>query len=139
MSDDDATSLDVAAVTSARHPAGIYQGLLDAGIFALPMCASCARMHYPPRVLCPRCGSDSLVWRKSAGLGTVYSTSTLAPRDEPPYAVILVDLDDGPRLMSNAVGISPDEVRIGLRVRLRIANCDGTAIPVFEPGGADAP
>jgi uncharacterized OB-fold protein len=134
--DVNAACLDVAEFTAARHPAGIYQGMLDAGVFALPSCVSCARMHYPPRVLCPHCGSEALVWLKSSGRGAVYSTSTLAPRDEPPYAVVLVDLDDGPRMMSNISGMAPDAVRIELRVKVRIVHRGGTAIPVFEPEDA---
>jgi uncharacterized protein len=130
--------LDVGDYTEEVHPAGVYQALLDARVFALPRCEQCSRMHYSPRVLCPHCGSEALHWEISSGRGTVYSTSTLTPRGGEPYAVILVDLDDGPRMMSNIVGTAADEVRIGMRVTVFIESRDGTAVPLFEgvPPGA---
>jgi uncharacterized OB-fold protein len=80
-------------------------------------------------VLCPHCGSDALRWTESTGLGTIYSSTTIAPRGREPYAVVLVDLDDGVRLMSNA---APD-VAIGTRVSLRIEPRDAGAVPLFTP------
>jgi uncharacterized OB-fold protein len=122
----------VADHTDERHPEAVYQALLEQGIFALPQCRSCGRLHYSPRVLCPYCGSNSLGWAQLSGDGTVYSTSTIAPRDATPYAVVLVDLDEGPRLMSNVVGMPADEVRIGMRVRARIESRADAAVPLFE-------
>lgn len=68
-------------------------------------------------------------WRVSNGLGTVYATTTVRRAGEDPYDLSLVDLDDGVRLMSRIVGLAPDDVRIGLRVRLA---WDGE-VPVFAP------
>lgn len=68
-------------------------------------------------------------WRVSDGLGTVYATTTMRRPGEDPQDLSLVDLDDGVRLMSRVVGVAPDEVRIGLRVRLA---WDGE-VPVFAP------
>ena len=75
-------------------------------------------------------------WRVSDGLGTVYATTTVRSPGEDPYDLSLVDLDDGVRLMSRIVGVAPDDVRIGMRVRLA---WDGE-VPVFAPqGGAHVP
>jgi uncharacterized OB-fold protein len=125
--------LDVAGYTDEVHPEAVYQALLDNGVLAVHRCDACGRAHYSPRVLCPYCGSTSLSWTASEGLGTVYSTSTLAPRGTEPYAVVLVDLDDGIRMMSNVVGIPADDVRIGMRVKSRIEPREGGAVPIFEP------
>jgi uncharacterized OB-fold protein len=114
------------------HPEGVYQTLLDQGIFALHTCTRCHRAHYSPRVLCPFCGSDCLAWQESQGRGLVYSASTIVPRGGEPYVVALVDLDDGPRLMSNVIGMPADQVRIGMRVQVRIDVRNDTAIPLFE-------
>jgi uncharacterized protein len=124
--------LTVADYTDEVHPEAVYQALLDHDVFAVRACTKCGRPHYSPRVICPHCGSTSLTWRRSDGLGTVYSTSTISPRGKEPYAVVLVDLDDGPRLMSNVVGIAAADVRIGMRVKVRIANRDGGAVAMFE-------
>jgi uncharacterized OB-fold protein len=124
--------LDVADYTHEVHPEAVYQALLEKGVLAVLRCNDCGRAHYSPRVLCPHCGSPSTAWTQSEGLGTVYSSSTVAPRGKEPYAVVLVDLDDGVRLMSNVVGTPPEDVVIGMRVRSRIEPRESGAIPVFE-------
>lgn len=113
-------------------PEAMYQVLLDQGVFALPTCVRCDRAHYSPRVLCPHCGSDSIGWRKSLGRGVVYSNSMVTPRGAEPYAVVLVELDEGPRLMSNLVGMPADQVQIGMRVRVRIQVRNDSAVALFE-------
>jgi uncharacterized OB-fold protein len=128
--------LTVADYTAEVHPEAVYQALLDHDIFAVHTCAQCGRAHYSPRVLCPHCGSVALTWQQSDGRGTVYSTSTISPRDGEPYAVVLVDLDEGPRLMSNIVGIPAADVRIGMRVRARIVHREGGAVAMFEEDAA---
>jgi uncharacterized OB-fold protein len=82
----------------------------------------------------PRVGHDS--WRVSAGRGTVYSTTVVRPRDGAPYGVALIDLDEGFRMMSRVVGIAPEDVTIGLRVRLAWEDGDDPGappLPVFAP------
>ncbi|MBI5106856.1 MAG: OB-fold domain-containing protein [Solirubrobacterales bacterium] len=74
----------------------------------------------------PRVGLEA--WRVSAGLGTVYATTVARPRDGEPYNVALVDLDEGFRMMSRVRGIAPEEVAIGMRVRLAWED----EVPVFE-------
>jgi uncharacterized OB-fold protein len=113
-------------------PEAMYQVSLDQGVFALPTCVRCDRAHYSPRVLCPHCGSDSIGWRKSLGRGVVYSTSMVTPRGAEPYAVVLVELDEGPRLMSNLVGMPADQVQIGMRVRVRVQVRNDSAVALFE-------
>ena len=66
-------------------------------------------------------------WRVSDGTGTVHATTTVHRRGEDPYDLSLIDLDDGVRLMSRVVGLAPQDVRIGMRVRLA---WDGE-LPVF--------
>jgi uncharacterized OB-fold protein len=77
----------------------------------------------------PRAGLD---WAESAGLGTVYATTTAHPRDGEPYDVSLIDLDEGLRLMSRVEGLAPEDVSIGLRVRVDFAPGD-PPVPVFRP------
>jgi hypothetical protein len=67
----------------------------------------------------PRVGYDR--WRVSAGRGTVYSATVVRRPDEPPASVVLVDLDEGFRMMSRVVGMAPEAVTIGLRVQVRFA------------------
>jgi hypothetical protein len=68
-------------------------------------------------------------WRVSAGRGAVYATTVVHRRDEPPANVALIDLDEGFRMMSRVEGVEPDEVLIGMRVRVRFDQ----SVPVFVP------
>ena len=81
-------------------------------------CDDCGAAIFPVRVSCPACGSSQLADAVSAGRGVVYSTTTVMRR-EGAHDVSLVDLDEGFRMMSEVVGIDPDEVRIGMHVRAR--------------------
>lgn len=85
-------------------------------------CADCGRCHFYPRELCPHCHSDAVEWIEAKGLGTIYSY-TIARRPagpafkaDAPYVIAIVELDEGPRMMTNIIGSPPDSVRIGQRV-----------------------
>jgi uncharacterized OB-fold protein len=82
-------------------------------------CAACDRFQFYPRPFCLACGSDRLEWREVAGSGTVYAATTVHlrydPAFEPPYTVAIVELDAGPRLLTQLVG---DAAGIGERVTL---------------------
>lgn len=101
-------------------------------------CQQCGRFVFYPRALCPFCHSEDLSWTPLRGSGTVYSftVSRRAPSPEfadlVPYVVVLVDLDEGIRMMSNLVG-AVDDVRCGARVVVRFeATPDGQTLPMFE-------
>jgi uncharacterized protein len=86
-----------------------------------------------PRLIAPGSGEADLQWHVSAGLGTVYSTTTIHPKGEPAYNVSLIDMDEGFRLMSRVEGIDAAAVGIGMRVRVRvITDAEGTPMPVFD-------
>lgn len=90
---------------------------------------------FHPRLVAPGVGGTGLDWRVSAGLGTVYATTTISLKGQAPYNVALVDLDEGFRMMSRVQGIAPEGVKVGLRVRVRFeAGAEGQPpYPVFEP------
>lgn len=114
------------APSAERH----YFEQLAQGRFVIPRCQACARHHFYPRVICPHCGSDSLRWVEPSGDGVVYSTTVVRNKGGD-YTVCLVDLDEGPRLMSRVVGMPVEAVTIGLRVRARIEAVDGAPLLVF--------
>jgi hypothetical protein len=89
----------------------------------------------------PRVGPAT--WRVSAGRGTVYSTTVVRPRGGEAYNLVLVDLDEGFRMMSRVVGVAPEDVAIGARVQLAWEEPDADAadaapLPVFAPAEDDA-
>jgi uncharacterized OB-fold protein len=88
-----------------------------------------------PRLVAPGHGGQALEWRTSAGMGTVHATTTLSRKGDAPYNVALIDLDEGFRMMSRVDGIPPQDVVIGMRVRVAFVPGDGDQppYPVFHP------
>ena len=89
----------------------------------LPWCRDCHRPFWYPRAICPRCLGDTVEWRGASGHGAVYAASVQhlpgPGRDaaDGPYVVVLVDLEEGVRVMGNVMECAPDAVTIGLAVR----------------------
>ena len=92
---------------------------------------------FPPRQRCPLCGSDALAWRRSAGLGTVYSATVIQPRNDPAYCVVLVDVDEGYRMMSRITEADAGSVSIDDRVDVRFQHDDDRVLPLFAPTTGD--
>lgn len=121
-------------MSDTLKPDADYQRYLQEGRFMIQRGRSSGRHHFYPRAIEPGTGRDDLEWVPASGLGTVYSTTVV--RAKPPaasYNVALIDLAEGPRLMSRVEGVTPEAVRIGMGVRARIANEDGNAFVVFDP------
>jgi uncharacterized OB-fold protein len=111
-------------------PRGRYEAALAEGRLPFDRCAACGAAQFPPRVLCRICGSDRLDEETSSGRGVVYSRTVVRGRERSDL-VVLVDLDEGFRMMSTVVGAAIHEVAIGDRVRNVIEERDGAAVPVF--------
>lgn len=123
-----------------QSPLAVYQAHLERGELAYQWSPEAQKAVFYPRVICPHTGSEKLEWRVSAGLGTVYATTVVHPRDGAPYNVALIDCDEGFRLMSRVEDIPPEAVRIGMRVKFRLhrpkgdpARGDEPPYPVFAP------
>ncbi len=97
---------------------------------------------WPPRLAAPLTG-DPLTWRESEGNGTVYAATALHARDAEPRSIVIVELDEGFRMMSRVKGLAAGEIHIGMRVRVRFteADAEGARLPVFErvPAGDQGP
>lgn len=121
-----------------QSPLAVYQAHLEKGELAYQWSPEAQKAVFYPRVICPYTGSDRLEWRISAGLGTVYATTVTYPREGAPYNVALIDCDEGFRLMSRVEDLSPEVVRIGMRVKFRVHRPDGDEppYPVFVPAGS---
>jgi uncharacterized OB-fold protein len=114
-----------------------YQQALNEGRFVIQHCDGCGRAVHYPREVCPHCGSDQLHFKPALGTGTVYAVTTVRRKPEAggDLNVSLIDLDEGPRLMSRVANLPPDQVRIGLRVRARVAQEQGASLLVFDAQG----
>lgn len=101
----------------------------------LPRELSSGRCFFPPRVASPQRG-EAWEWVKASGRGTVYSTSVIRPKPpEAAYNIVLVELDEGPRLMSRVEGVAPEQVVIGMRVVARIERSGAEPVLLFDPAG----
>lgn len=123
---------------AAAGPDKVYADALAAGQFRIQQCGDCRRHVFYPRNICPHCGGDALAWTEPKGTGTVYSASVIRRKPDAggDYNVVLVDLDEGVRMMSRVEGVPPASVRIGMRVKARVARAqaDGEpALVVFDP------
>jgi uncharacterized OB-fold protein len=123
--------------TSSLGVQAQYQQALAEGRFLLQHCDGCGRAVHYPREVCPHCGSDQLRFVPALGTGTVYAVTTVRRKPEAggDLNVSLIDLDEGPRLMSRVVNLDPDQVRIGQRVRARVLQAQGQSLLVFEVEG----
>lgn len=118
-----------------------YQAHLRDGRFMIQRSRSTGEHVFFPRLAAPGSGVRDLEWVAASGLGTVYATTCVRRRAERggDYNVVLVDLDEGPRMMSRVEGMAPDAVRIGMRVRARIDADGDDPVVVFDPVQGDAP
>ncbi|MGI9523800.1 MAG: Zn-ribbon domain-containing OB-fold protein [Hyphomicrobiaceae bacterium] len=93
-----------------------------------------AYIHYP-RAITPGTGTADLEWVEASGEGTVYASTVNRQRPEKggDYNIALIDLMEGPRMMSRVVGVPPTEVRVGMKVRAKISTINNTPAVVFEP------
>jgi uncharacterized OB-fold protein len=116
-------------------PTATYFRHLTEGRFMLQHSPSTDEWVYYPRMIAPKTGATDMEWAAPSGLGTVYATTV--KRMRPPAAdvnIAIVELDEGPRMMTHVRGIAPDAVRIGMRVRACIVDGpDDAKILVFEP------
>jgi uncharacterized OB-fold protein len=94
------------------------------GELRIQHCRACGMHHHYPRLCCPHCGEDALEWVTASGLGTVYSFTVIRQNGLPPFneqvpfVVALVDLDEpGARMIAQLPDVSPENARIGERVR----------------------
>jgi uncharacterized OB-fold protein len=120
-------------------PDAQFAQALAQGRFQIQHCTACGLHVFYPRALCTHCGSAQLEWVAPSGAGSVYSSTTVRrkPQAGGDYNVALVDLAEGPRLMSRIDGIAPDQVHIGMKVQARVVDDPAKGkLLVFMPEGA---
>ena len=121
-----------------RDNAYFWEGV-EAGELRIQQCNGCGALRHPPAPMCARCGSTDQGYVVASGQGRVYSHVTHHYPPLPgvvlPHTVLLVELDEGVRVISElAAGADADEVRIGLPVRVAFQEVPGgQRLPVFRP------
>jgi uncharacterized OB-fold protein len=112
----------------------------ERGELYVQRCGDCGETRFYPRALCPECLSDRSEWLRCSGTGTVYTFTVVnqnqAPgfRDELPYVLAYVELEEGPRMLTNIVDCKPDDVAIGMAVEVVFDDVSPkVTLPRFRP------
>ncbi len=113
-----------------------------AGELRLQRCLDCAEPYFYPRQVCPACGSTRVEWFTASGAATLYSyviNHRPAPgfEDEGPYAIAVVQLAEGPRMMTSLTGVpnTPEALELDMPLRVTFERRGEMSLPVFEPAG----
>lgn len=108
--------------------------------FLIQRCRDCGHLWFPPMPNCNNCLSTEIEWTRAGGRGTVFSFIVYHQgwlpgfKDETPYNVAIIELDEGVRLINNIIGIPYEQIEVGMPVEVTFQdiNADVT-IPRFKP------
>jgi uncharacterized protein len=124
-------------------PEGDTQPFWDAAAeqrLLLRRCDDCDTTHFYPRPFCPRCWSGNVSWVQASGRATLYTWSVVHSNDLPPfgdrvpYVAAVVDLEEGPRMMTNVVDCDAADLRIGMDLEVTFSQrTDDVTLPLFRP------
>jgi len=110
------------------------------GELLLQRCGGCGAYRHPPAPICPQCLSAEHAWVPATGRGAIYTfvvvreTRARGWDQMVPYVPAVIELEEGPRILSNMTNVSPEDVAIGMPVEVTFAELDGTArLPLFQP------
>lgn len=110
------------------------------GRLLIRRCRACTRTHHYPREFCPYCWSEDVDWERASGRATLYTWSVVHRNDLPPfcarvpYTAAVVDLVEGPRMMTEIVRCPEAGLSIGMALEVTFRQEDGEqAVPVFRP------
>jgi uncharacterized OB-fold protein len=117
---------------------GEFYAFLARGELRLQRCAACSTWQHPPRHRCAHCGSSDVTWEPATGRGRVYSWTVthraVDPAFTPPYAILVVELEEGPRLVGSLRGLEPSDLVLDLPVVVEIEHAsDVVGLLWFRP------
>jgi uncharacterized OB-fold protein len=109
------------------------------GVLSVQKCEDCRELRYPPALRCPNCLSAKWTWQPLSGRGEVLSYVVIHQKynaawaDRVPYNVAIIELEEGPRMISNMLPLSGGDVEVGMPVQVVFEDEDGVVIPRFAP------
>ena len=119
-----------------------FYGFCRAGELRFQRCTACSAWRHVPRELCAECGSWDWEWAVSSGRGEIFSWTVVARplhpafADAVPYAPVVVEMDEGVRLLTEVNDVAPEDLEIGMRVEVAFeAVTDEVTLPRFKRAG----
>jgi hypothetical protein len=108
------------------------------GRLTIQRCLACGERFFFPRAFCPACSGDRLEWIECSGRATLYSFTVVhrqaVPDVPPPYVLALVDLEEGPRMMTHVVDADPSALELGAALEVTFRGpIGGRPMPLFRP------
>ena len=122
-----------------RNAGATFWSKAAEGVLVVPRCSECNRTFWHPRPRCPHCGSERVEWIRGSGKGAIHTFTIVRQSGDPyfktkvPYAVAMIDLDEGVRIMTNIVDTPLETLAVGMRVEVLFEDAGGgIAIPLFR-------
>jgi uncharacterized OB-fold protein len=115
------------------------------GRLVIRRCNACGEASFYPRPFCPKCWSEDVSWIDASGRATLYTWSVVHVNDLPPfpervpYVAAIVTLEEGPRMMTNVVGVGFDDLDAEMALQVTFTSISDeppVTIPVFERASA---
>jgi uncharacterized OB-fold protein len=114
------SAMEAADGVNAGGPLAQFREHLKQGRFMIQRSRSTGSHVFYPRTFVPGSGEEDLEWVPASGKAVVYAMTVIYPRKKAPYNVAVIELAEGPRLMSRVVDVAPEEVKIGMTVFAKI-------------------
>jgi hypothetical protein len=118
---------------------GEFYAWCKKGELRFQRCKQCAAWRHVPREMCAECGSREWEWARSSGRGRVFTWTTSAVPLHPafkgatPYAAVVIEMEEGVRLVSRVSDCAPEDLAIDMPVRVAFeAVTDAVTLPMFE-------
>lgn len=113
------------------------------GVLALQRCVPCDRHYFYPRSHCPFCLGDQVEWTEASGRGVLHTyviSHVPTPGFDGPFVIAIVELEEGPRMMSNIVGVdpTPESLELDMPLQVEFEEVGETVVPQFRPVGLGA-
>ncbi|MAE96760.1 MAG: hypothetical protein CL910_19095 [Deltaproteobacteria bacterium] len=139
-SDTPASSAPARIAAPRGHDNSAWWAEVDAGKIPIQTCNQCGELFHPPRPMCGKCGAMDMGYVTSSGKGTIHTFTVIHHPQFPgydfPILAVLVDLEEGTRLMSNMVDCKPEDLHVGMAVQGSVEEGeDGMKLPVFRRAG----